>query len=364
MSQGFLSEVRRLEHSATDKTDVPRDETDAVAEPQDTQEANLPDPVSSSQRTESQMTEEFATSASSNSPQEDATQPSSVEESIMSDTNESVQSAQSSPHEQENSVQDESVQKESIQDESAPDDGLENVPPGSDDNPIQVTESQVAESQVTESQVTESTISVEQYPLEEAQLEEAQLEEARTVNVEVVESESYLSDVNMKSSREEEPIFSVLDAHVVTSSDVADSDDDGLDEAAPSANALSATPDMSEQLEEAIAQLDASKQREAKLSTRIQEIEAQLSQQTQTVEKLRLDVEVIQTSKKEILADLAEAKRYVLQLTDLKQSSSSQDDMKGTELSSAIAPSSKSSVDSVHRSNGPSSQPIPSSTPG
>ncbi|MEB3213018.1 MAG: hypothetical protein VKL39_16815, partial [Leptolyngbyaceae bacterium] len=113
--------------------------------------------------------------------------------------------------------------------------------------------------------------------------------------------------------------------------------------------------------------LDASKQREAKLSTRIQDLEAQLSQQTRAVEKLRLDLEVIQTSKKEILADLAEAKRYVLQLTDLKQSSVAQEKLTQADSSPAIAPSSTSSIDSghrsMHRSNGRSPQPTPSPQP-
>ncbi|MEL6319911.1 MAG: hypothetical protein AAFQ57_04585 [Cyanobacteria bacterium J06626_14] len=143
--------------------------------------------------------------------------------------------------------------------------------------------------------------------------------EARTVSVEVVEPD--LPDPQTSHSEvSDDQVVSVVNAHVVVSStEIDENAAASTTQASPNRASDPASIDASTQLATATPQLDRGQQCEAALNERIHDLEEQLLQQQQTIEKLRLDLEVIQTSKKELLAELAEAKRYILQLTDLQQ---------------------------------------------
>ncbi len=93
------------------------------------------------------------------------------------------------------------------------------------------------------------------------------------------------------------------------------------------------------------AELQAKQQHEEALTAGIQELEQQLREQRELTEKLRIDLEIVQASKMELLSELAEAKRYILNLTEHSsashiaqtQPSSSKTSGNGTHVSSRVS---------------------------
>lgn len=96
-------------------------------------------------------------------------------------------------------------------------------------------------------------------------------------------------------------------------------------------------------------------QREEGLKTRVQDLERQVAEEREQVEKLRLDLEIVTASKKELLADLAEAKRYILHLTEPQPAQPSTNDQ-GASVDQS-SPSSEKGSDGVNRGVGRSPQP-------
>ncbi|MEM7769569.1 MAG: hypothetical protein AAF327_03545 [Cyanobacteria bacterium P01_A01_bin.37] len=174
----------------------------------------------------------------------------------------------------------------------------------------------------SESNVLVTTIEVQTEEQEEP-INSQPIDEAQVVTIEVLDSSCKIADLDSLDNANTEELLSQSQVVQVVSTEMPFSDlipempfSDLIPDGKPSQeDELNRQASSAKQLADLSTELDAAKQRENDLKKHVSDLEEQLSQQRNTVEKLRLDVEVIQVSKQELLAELTEAKRYILQLT-------------------------------------------------
>jgi hypothetical protein len=378
MGQSFLSEVKRLEHVADDQvspSEVHDEVIDAVVVQENDNDnsadsnpepANTlaPEPTNTSAQSSSAETITPDSQEVQTVPVEQIQEPDGLDTQPMTDA---AQSNDLTPDEAQNVSPNDDFTKVSLED--------------TEDSALEAVTNAVGE-EIADTRHLDDPSAAD---LPQATIYETNTSEPRAVDVEVVEA-GVPDSVAHSNNRTDKPVAStfdrqpdahegtVINAQVVSSDidsstiDVAPDDistfaetshdtDDGED--VSDVSDASDASDTSRQLKEALTQLEASQHREAKLNERIRELETQVLNHQNAVRKLELDLEVIQASKKELLADLAEAKRYILQLTTIQQPPESTNQGVSASSQSANASASNSSEQVEYSAQGRSPAPMP-----
>ena len=309
MGHTFLSEVRRLE-DGTHQSNIPNPQTPHEPEGDVSDTSSAQDSTSENSESQKNCSKEASAASRHDSCPDDnlpSTEPLTDADCEALPTVELVQTSASI---------NETVRDATVQDELGIGQDVTVVASSqyellSDNNPSSNGSSKL---NAAESEASESTLQKEKRT---GSFNTVDVAYAEAVSVEVIESTATESS-STETKSTAMPRIETVDAKAILSDNVSH------ETSVVSETTVFVQNELTKKLALVNAELDVTQQREDSLKGRVKDLEAQLCEHKDLVEQLRLDLEIIKTSKKELLEELAEAKRYILHLTEqhtAKQSS-------------------------------------------